>query len=201
MRDLVVYTDGSVSQPNDGSGIGGWAYVCPDYEGPDQKFEYSGWTPNTTNNRMELTAAINAVSLAERGSFVTIITDSQYVQRCFARRRWPEKKPNADLGRWLMEAKHGRFVEVKFVPGHSGDKWNEHAHNLANKARLEGVEYEKRRAEEERSPTSPRSAYSRLEHDQWSVEQAAPTAPPLAPVRGRMTWAMGGPATRTVTGR
>lgn len=145
MKEIIVYTDGSV-YPNPG-GMGGWAYVAPDYDSQGD-YSYSGWQPRTTNNRMELMAAINCLSIVSRGDFITIVTDSQYVQRCFARRQWPESKPNADLGHLLAESKRGRFVEVKLVAGHSGDKYNEQAHELANKARLDGLAWTKRREEE-----------------------------------------------------
>lgn len=192
MRDLTIYTDGSV-YPNP-NGIGGWAYVAPDFNGPGEDYVYKGWHPRTTNNRMELTAALSALGIVERGSFVTIVTDSQYVQRCFARRCWPESKPNADLGRMLLESKRDRFIEVRFVPGHSGDKYNDKAHELANEARLEGIEYEKRRkALEKNGPSidqgfhAVRESVSRSNREMWSsytfldAAPAAYTPPPATP--------------------
>lgn len=175
---LIIYTDGSV-YPNP-DGIGGWGFVCPDYD-EGNPYEYYGGHSKTTNNRMELSAAINALGIVPRGHFVTIVTDSQYVQRCMARRIWPESKPNADLGRVLEDAKRGRLIEVQMVAGHSGDKWNERAHELANKGRLEQVEYEKQRKiemeqieREEREGTRLRRTQQELRPRGFS-EPATPT--------------------------
>lgn len=143
---LTIYTDGSV-YPNP-NGIGGWGFVCPEYGETKEVYEYYGSAIQTTNNRMELTAAISALGIVPRGSFVTIVTDSQYVQRCMARKCWPESKPNADLGRCLEDAKNHRLIDVQMVAGHSGDRWNDRAHELADKARLDRVEVEKRAREE-----------------------------------------------------
>jgi ribonuclease HI len=185
MKDIIIYTDGSV-YPNPG-GMGGWAFVAPNYHGEGEHYEYRGNNHSTTNNRMELTAALNAVSIVERGRFATIITDSQYVQRCFARRQWPDSKPNADLGRMLISNKEGRFIEVKLIPGHSGDKWNDRAHELANKARLEGLEYQKQRAAERKmfetmefrtaeQPSTPTTVTpDRIETSNWYVSETLPS--------------------------
>lgn len=178
MRELLIYTDGSV-YPNPG-GMGGWAFVAIDFYGKDKPYEHRSWKSKTTNNRMELTAAINALGLAERGEFITIVTDSQYVQRCFARNSWHPSKPNGDLGRILMDCKRGRFVEVKFVPGHSGDMWNDRAHELANKARLDGLAYEKERARDQ-------DVMERMIREDRAVRTARAATP--APPAPRVVWA------------
>ncbi len=127
-----MYTDGACSG---NPGPGGWAWVVPDGEaafGGDQQ---------TTNQRMELTAALEAVR-ALPGP-LHIVSDSTYVVNCFRDNWWKgwlkrgwmnsQKKPvaNRDLWEPLIDLYQDRDVTFAWVKGHSGDKWNERADELA----------------------------------------------------------------------
>lgn len=181
MRDLTIYTSGCI-RPD---GIGGWAYVAINCNEDGTPFEYYGAETKTTNNRMELTAAINALGIVPRGKFATIVTDSQYVQRCFARRCWPDSKPNADLGRWLSEMKNGRNINIELIKGHSGNPHNDRAHELANNARLVRVATEKERAA--RPPTALERIVDTEALTQAPIPTSAHTCTTLYENMG-MTW-------------
>ncbi|MFC9972639.1 ribonuclease HI [Spirillospora sp. NPDC127200] len=146
---VVVHTDGGCS-PNPGAG--GWGAVLR--YGEHVKELYGG-EPDTTNNRMELMAAIRALEHLTRPSVVQVHTDSTYVRqgitqwmRSWKRNGWKtaDKKPvkNADLWRRLDEATRRHRVEWFWVKGHAGDPGNERADELAGMgiaeaARSEGV--------------------------------------------------------------
>ncbi len=134
----IVYTDGACSG---NPGPGGWAWVAP--EGGYA----SGFHPHTTNQRMEIVAATEAL-LALDGP-VVVVSDSTYVVNCF-RQRWYEgwmargwknsKKEdvaNQDLWKPLINHVLARGdVEWRWVKGHSGDEWNDVADRLAVEAAL-----------------------------------------------------------------
>ena len=112
------------------------------YDGTER--ELFGGDPHTTNNRMELTAVIEALSALKRPSEVDLYTDSQYVQkgitewlRSWKARGWKtaSKEPvkNADLWRKLDEVASRHQVRWHWVRGHSGHDGNERADALANK--------------------------------------------------------------------
>ena len=112
------------------------------YDGTER--ELFGGDPHTTNNRMELTAVIEALSTLKRPSEVDLYTDSQYVQkgitewlRSWKARGWKtaSKEPvkNADLWRKLDEVASRHQVRWHWVRGHSGHDGNERADALANK--------------------------------------------------------------------
>jgi ribonuclease HI len=138
MKDIVViYTDGAC---RGNPGPGGWGVVL-DYNG--HKKELYGGERETTNNRMELTAVINALEALTRSCKVRLSTDSQYVlkgitewMQNWKKRGWKtaEKKPvkNEDLWRRLDAATHSHDIEWIWVRGHAGDPGNEQADNLAN---------------------------------------------------------------------
>ncbi|HEX2165399.1 MAG TPA: ribonuclease HI [Thermoanaerobaculia bacterium] len=132
-----VYTDGGAS-PNPGPG--GWAVVVlrPGAE-PE---EHAGGEPRTTNNRMELTAAIRALEALRPGEPAELYVDSQYVRQgitawlpTWVRRGWrkADGKPveNEDLWRRLASLAAGRELAWRWVRGHAGDRWNERADQLA----------------------------------------------------------------------
>ncbi|HJP15639.1 MAG TPA: ribonuclease H [Acidimicrobiales bacterium] len=129
----VVYTDGACSG---NPGPGGWAWVIP-----DGSFA-AGFDPATTNQRMELTATLEALRSIE-GSLL-VVSDSTYVVHCFRDRWWEgwirrgwvnsQKKAvaNQDLWKPLIDLYlERRNVEFKWVKGHSGDRWNDEADRLA----------------------------------------------------------------------
>jgi ribonuclease HI len=146
VKEYRVYTDGAC-QNNQAPGgqPGGWGVAFVD--GP----HFSGFDPKTTNNRMELTAAIEALKHTEPGSFVRIHSDSAYVinaflQNWFAgweRRGWRNAKgqpvENQDLWRMLKELADARHVEWIKVRGHAGDHYNEIADQLAVGAIREAI--------------------------------------------------------------
>jgi ribonuclease HI len=139
-EDIVdVYTDGSCSG---NPGPGGWAAVL-DYKG--RRRELSGGEPATTNNRMEMTAAIVALETLKRPMTVRLHTDSTYVKDGITKwvhdwqaRNWKTaaKKPvkNRDLWERLLAAVKRHRVEWFWVRGHDGHPENERADALARAA-------------------------------------------------------------------
>ena len=142
MPDLVAYTDGACSG---NPGPGGWGVLLQARDGDRvlRERELSGGEAQTTNNRMELMAAITALETLDRPSTITIVTDSAYVKGGITewidgwkRRGWKTaaKKPvkNEDLWRRLDEAvaRHHQ-VTWKWVKGHAGHPENERADELA----------------------------------------------------------------------
>lgn len=136
---VVIHTDGACSG---NPGPGGWGAILR--YGSAQK-EISGAEAQTTNNRMELTAAIEALSSLKRPSTVHIYTDSSYVRggitewiNGWKARNWKTaaKKPvkNADLWMSLDEATTPHTIEWHWVKGHAGDPLNERADELARQA-------------------------------------------------------------------
>lgn len=138
--EVIIYADGG-ADPN--PGIGGWAAVL---RYGDHEKVLTGNDPQTTNNRMELTAAINALAALKRPSKVAFYTDSQYLRRGiteyiekWAANDWKIKnKPvaNADLWPQLWELTQQHQIEWHWVKGHAGDELNERVDQLAREARL-----------------------------------------------------------------
>ncbi len=137
---VVVYTDGACSG---NPGPGGWG-VWLRY-GEHEK-ELFGGEEQTTNNRMELMAAIQALETLTRPSSVALHTDSSYVRNGimtwldnWKRNQWKTaaKKPvkNVDLWQRLDKAAARHKVEWHWVRGHSGDQGNERADALARRGR------------------------------------------------------------------
>lgn len=132
----IIYTDGA-SRRNPGRG--GWgAIIANDYE----VREIGGSDPYTTNNKMELTAAIQALKLLEFGAEATVYTDSEYVMRGMTvwiegwqKRGWKTaaKKPveNQDLWKELLAASVGKTIKWQYVAGHSGHEANDRADQIA----------------------------------------------------------------------
>jgi len=142
--DLVeIWTDGGC-KPNPGPG--GWAAILR-YKGVER--EISGHDPATTNNRMELTAAAEALESLKRPCRVVVNTDSEYLrngitrwQTGWVRKGWKNAKgdpvANMDLWRRLLELVKVHQIEWRWVRGHDGDVMNERADVLATKARDAG---------------------------------------------------------------
>ncbi|MDD4615795.1 MAG: ribonuclease HI [Alphaproteobacteria bacterium] len=133
---VEIFTDGACSG---NPGPGGWGAILR--YGETEK-ELSGGENPTTNNRMELTAAINGLEALTRPSNVKLYTDSQYVQKGITewlpgwqRRNWKtaDNKPvkNADLWQRLVEAKSRHKVQFIWVRGHNGHPENERVDKLA----------------------------------------------------------------------
>lgn len=141
MPDLFAYTDGACSG---NPGPGGWGVVLQAKDGETllKERELSGGEPNTTNNRMELMAAISALETLERASTITIVTDSSYVKdgvtswiHGWKRNGWKTaaKKPvkNAELWQRLDLVQERHNVTWEWVKGHAGHPENERADALA----------------------------------------------------------------------
>ncbi|MBY6203403.1 ribonuclease HI [Halomonas denitrificans] len=140
MSDHVeIWTDGACSG---NPGPGGWGALLR-YR--DSEKELSGGERDTTNNRMELMAAIRALESLKRSCRVHLTTDSNYVRQGITEwlPRWQRngwktasKKPvkNADLWQRLQEAASRHEVEWSWVKGHSGHPENERADRLATEA-------------------------------------------------------------------
>jgi ribonuclease HI len=139
MNGIQIYTDGAC---RGNPGPGGWGALITTAAG-DQ--ELSGAENATTNNRMELTAAIMALREVPAGSTVDLYTDSKYVmdglnewRPAWKKRGWKtaDKKPvkNQDLWQELDEANARHTVRWHWVKGHAGNDGNERVDRLANKA-------------------------------------------------------------------
>ena len=128
---LIAYADGSCLR-NPG-GPGGWGVVLVGSAG--SRLEFSGAAASTTNNRMEITAAIEALRRLPSGADVTIRTDSQYLVNTMTR-GW-KRRENLDLWKMLDAEAAQRKVHWEWVRGHSGDTFNERADELARNAALE----------------------------------------------------------------
>ena len=138
---VVIYTDGACSG---NPGPGGWSAILID---GDRCREISGGEPETTNNRMELTAAIAALESLQRPRLVKLHTDSEYLMKGITqwihgwkRKGWRtaagQPVKNADLWQRLDEARQRHQVDWRWVRGHAGHAENERADELAR----EGME-------------------------------------------------------------
>jgi ribonuclease HI len=139
---VTIYTDGACKGNPGPGGWGAWLRA-----GTHEK-ELWGGEPLTTNNRMELTAVIQALSALKGRSEVEIFVDSEYVKNGIStwihnwkRKGWrtADNKPvkNVDLWQQLDAAVQAHAVQWRWVKGHSGDPGNERADALANRGVLE----------------------------------------------------------------
>ena len=139
--EVAIWTDGGC-KPNPGPG--GWAVLLR-FRGHER--ELSGGAKATTNNRMELTAAAEALETLTRPCRIALHTDSEYVRNGvtrwstgWVRRNWRnaagDPVANMDLWRRVLEAAKRHEVEWHWVRGHAGDVDNERVDRLATAARL-----------------------------------------------------------------
>ena len=141
MTAFFAYTDGACSG---NPGPGGWGALLVAKKGDEivKERELNGGAAETTNNRMELTAAIEALNALGRPTKLTLVTDSVYVRdgvtkwlHGWKRNGWKtsQKKPvkNEDLWRALDEATQRHDIEWQWVKGHAGHPENERADQLA----------------------------------------------------------------------
>ena len=143
MEEIIVYTDGGCSG---NPGPGGWGIVVI---ANGEARQLSGGEKNTTNNRMELTAAISALSVIQNtpsfnGKKIIVNIDSQYVKngitvwiKSWKQKGWKtaDKKPvkNQDLWQQLDELNSNLNVEWNWVKGHAGIEYNEICDQLCQK--------------------------------------------------------------------
>ena len=149
IQQIVLYTDGAcIGNP----GPGGWAYVLPH---ASATVEASGGVSQTTNNQMELTAAIKGLDATPVGSVVELVTDSQYVVKGMTewlagwlRNSWRngKKEPVANRALWeqLVAVAGARSVAWRWVKGHvdadaGGDRWNHRCDELASAQAVEAA--------------------------------------------------------------
>ncbi|MDJ0628062.1 MAG: ribonuclease HI [Rhodobacter sp.] len=141
MPELFAYTDGACSG---NPGPGGWGVLLVARDGATvlKERELNGGEAETTNNRMELLAAIAALEALDRPSAITLVTDSAYVKNGvtgwihgWKRNGWKTsaKKPvkNADLWQRLDAARDRHQVQWEWIKGHAGHEENERADALA----------------------------------------------------------------------
>jgi len=139
MKHVIIFTDGAC---RGNPGPGGWGVLLR-YGSREKTF--LGGERETTNNRMELTAAIQALKLLREPCQVELYTDSQYLQKGITewlsgwkKRNWKkaDKKPvkNADLWQALDESASKHQVTWHWVKAHNGHRENEMADALANQA-------------------------------------------------------------------
>ena len=136
---VTIFTDGACSG---NPGPGGWGAIL---QQGDSRREISGCAPRTTNNRMELTAVIEALRRLKRPCTVKVVTDSTYVVKGMTEwiqgwvsRGWrnAQKKPvlNRDLWETLLELSRFHDIRWEWVRGHDGHPQNEHCDLLARNA-------------------------------------------------------------------
>ena len=136
---VVIHTDGAC---RGNPGPGGWGAVL---QSGNSRKTLNGYEPQTTNNRMELTAVIEALRALKRPCRVELVTDSRYVMQGindwmdgWKRNGWKTaaRKPvkNVDLWRMLDDEVQSHAIDWRWVKGHSGDAGNEMADQLANQA-------------------------------------------------------------------
>ncbi len=137
MKQVEIYTDGAC---RGNPGVGGWGAVLV-YQGREK--ELCGGEPETTNNRMELTAVIRALQALKEPCEVTLTSDSRYVlealekgwARSWKSRGWKkgDNKPalNPDLWELLLEQMDRHRVKLVWVKGHAGHPYNERCDRLA----------------------------------------------------------------------
>lgn len=136
---VALFTDGACKG---NPGPGGWGYVL---QSQGREKTACGFSPSTTNNRMELMAAIQGLQALKKPCLVDLTTDSQYVRRGITewvagwqKKHWKNSqgKPvkNQDLWQKLLEACERHTIEWHWVKGHSGHRENEQADALANAA-------------------------------------------------------------------
>ena len=123
--EIVIHTDGACKG---NPGRGGWGAVI---EQNGSQVKLSGGAPQTTNNRMEMTAVIKGLEAVDPSSKVLISSDSTYVVNTMTK-GW-KRKANHDLWEQLDALVKNRAISWQWVRGHNGDRGNELADSLATK--------------------------------------------------------------------
>lgn len=136
MKNIEIYTDGScLNNP----GFGGWAYILV-YK--NHKKEQSGSCENTTNNRMELMAIINALKALKEPCKINLYTDSNLMVQSINEwlKEWVKKdfkgKKNTDLWKEYLQIAKVHEIKAIWVKAHNGHELNERCDELARNAAL-----------------------------------------------------------------
>jgi ribonuclease HI len=144
-----IYTDGSTKNNGYANSVGGWGYVV--LQNGEKVHSNGGAEFGTTNQRMELTAAIEGIEhtlndLCIPFDKVVVYTDSAYLHNCYTQkwyRNWErngwvnsKKQPVANKDLWERLIKYFESPEIDFVKvkGHAGNQWNEYVDNIAQSA-------------------------------------------------------------------
>ena len=138
-NNVVIYTDGACKG---NPGEGGWGAIL---EFTDEINKIYGYQENTTNNRMEIVAAIEAIKLVKEESDIIIYTDSKYLMNgintwihSWKKNNWKtsgnKNVKNVDLWKAIDELNSKHSIKWNWVKGHSGNPGNEMADDLANLA-------------------------------------------------------------------
>lgn len=141
MADVIAFTDGGC---RGNPGVGAWAFVLVDVK-TRKALERAGGVRETTNNRMEMQAAIEALrAVRPDGTRMLVVSDSKYLIGCCTQwmagwkaKGWKRKGDplkNLDLLQQLDELIAPRTVSFRWVAGHSGHYGNEHVDRLGNEA-------------------------------------------------------------------
>jgi len=141
MRDVIAYTDGGC---RGNPGIGAWAFVLVDRL-TKKALERAGGERDTTNNRMEMQAVIEALlAIRDSDTRILLLSDSKYLIGCatgwmagWKKNGWKRKGgplKNLDLLQRLDEVMIGKQISFRWVAGHSGHPGNEHVDQLGNVA-------------------------------------------------------------------
>ncbi|MBR0183681.1 MAG: ribonuclease HI [Clostridia bacterium] len=136
MKKIEIFTDGACSG---NPGPGGWAAILK-YK--DNVKKISGFVPSTTNNRMEILALINALSILKESCEITVYSDSKYVVDSinknwvlnWQKNNWMKKNkkvPNSDLWYTLLNLMKNHKIDFIWVRGHSGHPENEECDKMA----------------------------------------------------------------------
>ena len=136
-NNVVIYTDGACKG---NPGEGGWGAIL---EFTDETNKIYGYQENTTNNRMEIVAAIEAIKLVKEESDIIIYTDSKYLMNgintwihSWKKNNWKtsgnKNVKNVDLWKAIDELNSKHSIKWNWVKGHSGNPGNEMADDLAN---------------------------------------------------------------------
>jgi len=144
MSKVKIYTDGSANNNvKNGNRRGGWAAVFVSKN--DKKlWHMAGGNANTTNNRMEMMAVLEALKYADTlFDHITVYSDSQYLVNGITKwiygwlkNNWKNGRvKNKDLWEQLLDFVNRDDIEFRWVKGHSKNRWNRHADRIARRAR------------------------------------------------------------------
>ena len=145
MEQAIIYTDGSCGKNKDG----GWACLISikHHDFSTSEIEIAGWEENTTNNRMEMIAAIRGLEYLKEPTQVYLASDSAYMLNTLKHKwyedwfRYDKARKNVDLWKVLVKLTEQHIIKTIKVKGHSDDLVNVRVDKMAVQARLDKVSY------------------------------------------------------------